>query len=174
MHTRPRFTYANVVATIALVLSLGGTATAVTMVSSAAITDNTIVSRDVRDRGLQSRDLSVAAQNELKGARAYAKMSQTGSSVKFVRKATRKFVKVTRMSTGDYCLTAAPGISSATHPFVVSADVGTSAGSTPQAVNAGPIAGCLAPKFHVQTFGYNEDTSSTDFSGSVAFDIIVG
>ena len=53
---RPR--YADIAATLALVVSLSGTAYAATVVTSANIRDNTIQSRDVRDGTLQGRDVA--------------------------------------------------------------------------------------------------------------------
>ena len=51
-----RLTYANVVATLALFLALGGTSYAVKKIGSAQIRDNSVRSRDVRDRGLLAKD----------------------------------------------------------------------------------------------------------------------
>lgn len=55
MPFRPK--YADVAATVALVLSMGGTAYAATVIYSSNIADNTIQSRDVRDDNLLSRDV---------------------------------------------------------------------------------------------------------------------
>jgi hypothetical protein len=49
--------YANVVATLALFVSLGGTSYAVLHIGSAEVTDNSLRSRDVRDGTLLSRDV---------------------------------------------------------------------------------------------------------------------
>ena len=49
--------YANVVATLALFVALGGSAYAVKQIGSGAIRDNSIRSRDVRDNTLRSRDI---------------------------------------------------------------------------------------------------------------------
>lgn len=53
---RPR--YADIVATLALVVSVSGTAYAAITVTSADIQDNTVQSRDVRDGNLRGRDLA--------------------------------------------------------------------------------------------------------------------
>lgn len=53
---RPR--YADVAATLALALSLGGTAYAATIITSTNIQDNTILSRDVQDSALRGVDIS--------------------------------------------------------------------------------------------------------------------
>ena len=55
LRRRPR--YADVAATLALVVSLSGTSYAVARISSADIADDTIQSRDVRDENLKSRDV---------------------------------------------------------------------------------------------------------------------
>ena len=52
---RHRLSYANVVATLALFVALGGSATAAKLVTS----------RDIRDRTIQVRDLSAAARKAL-------------------------------------------------------------------------------------------------------------
>jgi hypothetical protein len=54
---RRRVTYANVVATLALFLALGGTSYAVAQLGSGDIRDNSIRSRDVRDNSLGSGDI---------------------------------------------------------------------------------------------------------------------
>src|SRR5688572_33444855 len=67
MSTRHRITlrrprYADVAATLALLISTGGTAYAAVVVTSSNIKDETILSRDIRDgavRGVDLRDGSV-------------------------------------------------------------------------------------------------------------------
>src|SRR4051794_8124484 len=54
---RTRITYANVVATLALFVALGGTSYAVKQLGSGDIRDNSIRSRDVRDNSLGSGDI---------------------------------------------------------------------------------------------------------------------
>ena len=54
---RPRLSYANVIATLALFIALGGTSYAVLHVGSDDVTDNSLRSRDIRNRTLLSRDL---------------------------------------------------------------------------------------------------------------------
>ncbi len=58
---RPQFTYANIIATIALILSLGGTA-------YAAIADGSILSRHIRNGGVTKADLASNSVNSLKVA----------------------------------------------------------------------------------------------------------
>jgi hypothetical protein len=55
---RPRLTYANVTATIALFVALGGTAYAVDTVGSADIIDESILSQDVKDGEVRTSDLA--------------------------------------------------------------------------------------------------------------------
>jgi hypothetical protein len=59
-----RLTYANVVATLALFIALGGSSYAVLRIGSDDIADNSIRSKDVRNRTLTSRD---AAPNAFGG-----------------------------------------------------------------------------------------------------------
>lgn len=54
---RPRLSYANVTATLALFVALGGTSYAVRHFGSADVIDNSLQSRDIRNGGLLSRDL---------------------------------------------------------------------------------------------------------------------
>ena len=54
---RNRVTYANVTATLALFIALGGTSYAVLHVGSDDVTDNSLRSRDVRNNTIRSRDL---------------------------------------------------------------------------------------------------------------------
>jgi hypothetical protein len=77
MAFRPR--YADVAATAALVIALGGTSYAAIVVTSANIKDNTIVSADLHDEGILSRDIyngtvtladiSDASESKLRGLR---------------------------------------------------------------------------------------------------------
>jgi hypothetical protein len=54
---RDRMTYANVVATLALFVALGGTSYAVLHIRSGDVVDNSLRSRDIRDNTLRSRDV---------------------------------------------------------------------------------------------------------------------
>jgi hypothetical protein len=54
---RARLSYANVTATLALFLALGGTSYAALHLGSADVIDNSLRSRDIRNGGLLSRDL---------------------------------------------------------------------------------------------------------------------
>ena len=54
---RNRLSYANVVATIALFIALGGTSYAVLRIGSDDVIDNSLRSRDIRNNALRSRDV---------------------------------------------------------------------------------------------------------------------
>ena len=54
---RRYLTYANVIATIALFVALGGSSYALVRVGSADIVDGSVKSRDIRDRGIAERDV---------------------------------------------------------------------------------------------------------------------
>jgi Collagen triple helix repeat (20 copies) len=58
---------ALVVAMAAFVMSVTGTATAASLITSAQIKDGSVRSSDVRDRSLSERDLSPKARNALRG-----------------------------------------------------------------------------------------------------------
>ena len=69
---RPRLSYANVTATVALFVALGGSSyAALTLprnsVGSAQIRTGAVHSSDVHDRSLRLRDLSLATRRELRG-----------------------------------------------------------------------------------------------------------
>src|SRR3954453_695446 len=54
---RPRLTYANVVASLALFTALGGTSFAAIQLTSANVRDGSLTGRDVKDGSLRSRDV---------------------------------------------------------------------------------------------------------------------
>jgi hypothetical protein len=54
---RNRLSYANIIATLALFLALGGTSYAVLRVGSRDVVDNTLRSRDIHDNTVRSRDI---------------------------------------------------------------------------------------------------------------------
>jgi hypothetical protein len=56
-HFRRRLSYANVIATLALFIALGGTSYAVLHLGSEDVVDNSLRSRDIRNDTLLSRDL---------------------------------------------------------------------------------------------------------------------
>jgi hypothetical protein len=58
---RPRLTYANVAATLALILAMGGTAYATASIGSPEIIDNSIRSVDIRDETLTAADIRSGA-----------------------------------------------------------------------------------------------------------------
>jgi hypothetical protein len=56
-HLRTRLSYANVIATVALFVALGGTSYALVRIRSSDVVDNSLRSRDIRNGTLLSRDL---------------------------------------------------------------------------------------------------------------------
>lgn len=65
---RPRLTYANVAATIALGLSVaGGSAVAASLLDSSDVRNNSLTGRDVKDRSLAKRDLKPSVLTALQG-----------------------------------------------------------------------------------------------------------
>jgi hypothetical protein len=72
-----RLTYANITATVALFIALGGTSYAALQlprnsVGSAQLRSGSVRSSEVRDRSLRTADLSVAARRALRGQRGPA------------------------------------------------------------------------------------------------------
>ena len=65
---RPRLSLLHLVVVVGLMLGLGGTATAASLITSKNIKDNTIQSRDVKDGSLLLKDFAAAERAKLKGA----------------------------------------------------------------------------------------------------------
>jgi hypothetical protein len=59
---------AMIVAIVAVVMALAGTATAAGLITSSQIRDDTIVSADVKNRSLKLRDLSAGVQRSIKAS----------------------------------------------------------------------------------------------------------
>ena len=55
---RARLSYANVMATLAVFIALGGTATAAVLVTGREVSDGSLTGRDLRDRSVGTRDLA--------------------------------------------------------------------------------------------------------------------
>lgn len=66
---RNLITYANVAASLALLLSLGGTAYAAVVITGKNVKDSSLTGADVQNGSLASKDLSAAARASFKGAR---------------------------------------------------------------------------------------------------------
>lgn len=138
-----------VIAVIALIMSLTGTAFAAGVlpansvatkhlkpwavstpkIQNAAVTarkiqPNAVGSSKVADRSLLAVDfaegqLPAGPKGDAGTARAYAQVTG-GATPAFVTTATKNFTKVTRGSVGVYCLTPAAGAAPSTNPAVVS------------------------------------------------------
>lgn len=65
---RPRPSIVHLLVVVVVLLSLGGTATAASLITSSNIKDNTIQSRDVKDGSLRLKDFAAADRARLKGA----------------------------------------------------------------------------------------------------------
>ena len=65
---RPRLSLVHLLVVVGILLSLGGTATAASLITSTNIKDNTIQSRDVKDGSLLLKDFAEAERAKLKGA----------------------------------------------------------------------------------------------------------
>lgn len=64
---RHRLTYANVMATLALFVALGGTSYAAIVVTGANVRDESLTGRDVRNGSLEAAELSARARASMKG-----------------------------------------------------------------------------------------------------------
>jgi hypothetical protein len=200
MHQRLRshLTYANVMATIAVFLVLGG-GSAVALsgtntVDSGDIIDNQVKGADVRDDSLAGGGLAAAdlkpgsvgtsevangsiADGDLapaaRGARAYGRVSATGTLSR------SKNASVSHNVTGHYCITLAGGIDPTTAVLVVAPDRTDSSTST--ATDTFPIVewnslgavGCMPPELEVATLRYNgDDVDDNDGAGNTTGDAL--
>jgi len=187
--------YANVTATAALVIALGGTSYAAAMISgadiknntvtSADIKNNTVKSKDVADKSLAIKDFKASTKAALTGAEGPAGPQGAPGSAKayglvasggYIDSArTTAGVTATNPSTGHYCISV-PGVVNASGVIIPSVDWSNSAG-TPLAVQARTSgAGCPADNFEVLTYNvvYDSGTSSVQFSAAnQAFTFVV-
>lgn len=103
-------------------------------------------------------------------ARAYAHVEVSGGSPTFDAARTRGFIAVSRPSTGQYCLTPAPGVDESSYPAVADPEwSGSNGASFPSEASVSDIVlgGCSPGDFTVKTY-----TGST-LVNNVAFNIIV-
>lgn len=111
MKIRPR--YADVAATLALVISLGGgTAYAATLITSADIEDGTIQSVDVADAGILSRDLkdgSVGHVDVTNGSLSGTDIKDGGIGLVDISEAARTELQGQKGDQGDPGLPGADG-----------------------------------------------------------------
>jgi len=149
---RSSLTYANVMATVAFFVAIGGTSYAVATgsIDSREIKNNTVRSKDVRNRSLLARDFkadqlprgpsgatgatgATGAPGDPGTARAYARVSTFVGTCTLGPAAdecplfkAKGITKVTRVDVGLYCVTA-PGIDADDVPAAVAVDYGTPA-----------------------------------------------
>jgi hypothetical protein len=113
MHARrkPRLTYANVVATIALFLALGGSSYAALRISSKQIRNNSVRSVDIKNRTIKKKDLQKGLVGTLnagtiEAARASGPANiKGGENVPYTRIAT-----LSGIPTGHYVIFAKTNI----------------------------------------------------------------
>lgn len=108
-----RPTYANVAASLALVLSLTGTAVAAARIGSAEIRDNAVASRDIKNgdvRAIDLRDGSVTAAKLANGAVGADKLARGAVGASAVRDGSLTGAKIADGSIGraDLAPDAAP------------------------------------------------------------------
>ena len=72
-----KLTYANAMATVALLVVVGGTAHAAVRINSAKVANNSLLAKDVKRGGLTMADLSPATKRGLVGPRG--DQGRTGS-----------------------------------------------------------------------------------------------
>jgi len=182
-----KVTYANVTATLALVVALGGTSYAATQlpknsvkakqiktdavrtqeikdgsVGSPDIGDGAVSGADIANGAIGTADLSAAALADIRGPRAYGVLTSAGQLVA----ARSRNVTVTKVpqSVGYYCITPTPesGIDITRTTLVGTADSDDGSGDYPIVVTRAATTGGLAscPRgfaLLVQNFDDNTD-----------------
>lgn len=153
MNLLPRSSTAVLALSAALVVSASGGAVAGSLITGKNIQDGSVTTKDIRDGSLRTADLSAATIVKLRGtataggARAYARID--GAAV------TLQSGGITASyANGRTCVTV-PGLSSATHPALISLDyAGDSTGTTRQAYAqvASTSTGCPTGAFRVESF----------------------
>jgi hypothetical protein len=175
---RSKATYANVVATLALFLALGGASYAAfrlpkRSVGTRQLRNGAVTSAKVRNRSLRARDfkagqLPSGERGPAGSARAYAEVNAGGVSLapSFKPGAVKGFTAVSNPSTGLYCLTPEAGIDAHTSAAVVSPLWESGYAGSPehayrweQTPNA-----CPDGDFVVVTLGTGSMTEALDFS----------
>jgi len=65
--TRPRITSAHLIAVLALVVGMSGSATAAALITGKQIKDNSVTSKDIKDKSLTLKDFKAKERKKLKG-----------------------------------------------------------------------------------------------------------
>lgn len=177
---------AMIVAMIALIVALSGSAYAAVTINGKNIKKGTVTSKQIKDKTVTSTDikngtikaadlssgLSTAGPKGDQGApgtaRAYAQVVKDGPA--FIAERTKGFTAVRRESTGSYCLLIDPalGIDPAKVAAVVSPEFGSSSVITGSAQVRGiNTNNCNANEFSVHTL------NGGSHDNGISFDIIV-
>jgi hypothetical protein len=177
---RRHLTYANVIATVALFVALGGGAYAVTTakrnsVTSKSVKNGAIKGIDVLDESLTGQDVNEGTLSLPTGpkgdkgetgaagsARAYGRVDDTGA----VSRSKNVVGDATRPQTGTYCLTLDPSIDPATAVLVTGKDHDSNDTSLTNddvsVVEWSKNNGSCPGKFAVLTFVYFGDNVDND------------
>jgi hypothetical protein len=197
---RTRLTYANVMATIAVFIALGGSSYAAIKVTGKTVKDSSLTGKDVRNSSLTGKDVKnqslltvdfkagqlPAGPQGLQGAkgdpgangapgtaRAYAVVNPGASpAASFDTARTSGFTAVSHPNPGIYCLTPAAGISPSDRPAVVSVNWDSTTPPEGNGVAMRVLSFCPAGTFGVLT---ERSTATTEPSNAddVGFSIIV-
>lgn len=183
-----KVTYANVTATLALVVALGGTSYAAAQlprnsvsakqiksdaVRTQEIKNGSVGSSDIGDGSVGTADLSAAALTDIRGPRAYGVLTSNGQLVA----ARSRNVTVTKVpqSVGYYCITPTPesGIDIARTTLVGTADSDDGSGDYPivvtRAATTGGLESCprgfalLVQNYDDSANGYSQADTAVSF-----------
>ncbi len=162
---------ALVVATLALVLSLGGVSYAAAKIGTRDIANDAIISVKVKDGSIQPADLGPAVARAMQ-VRAYTSVV-ISPTMAIDTTRSKGFATVTRPSTGIYCLTLDDSIDASSTAPVVTVDWDNSSGNNLSAFVSKSAHDCPAgTDLGVRTYAFKAGTANA-LTNIVAFTVVV-
>jgi hypothetical protein len=179
---RTRLTYANLMATFAVFIALGGSSYAALTITGKNVKDNSLTTKDIKNKSLLKKDFKsgqlpagargATGQSGASGAngrdgsagtaRAYGLVSGAG----VLDPAVRKNATVTKTSTGLYCIKLDPSIDDSTTAASATLAFGSGVDAKLRSIDKHSAGTCdLEPHaVAVQTFTYSDTgvTTSVD------------
>jgi len=163
---------ALVVASLALVLSLGGVSYAAARIGTKDLANEAVTSIKVKDGTIQPGDLGPAVAKAMQ-VRAYTSVV-ISPAVEIDKARSKNFASVTRVKSGVYCLDLSDSsIDVATTAPVVTVDWDNSTGNNLSAFLSKSAHDCPAgTDLGVRTYGFKAGKSNT-LTNRVAFTVLV-
>jgi hypothetical protein len=164
-HVRRRPSPAIVVAVVALVAALGGTAVAAKKIGGSDIKKNAIKRKHVKDDAIRTehvKDANITASKLSDEAQAYARVNQPGTVVS----QAKGVVGVNRNATGRYCL----DLSFTPNIAVASIDQSTAVGGATVQTLVPAHVSCPAPFTDATVFTFGPANNAANNGFYVQFD----